>query len=116
MTDQDKENLQNKELTESLLIACLATCETVISKNAYLEKKWNNTYMQRDYSDYGDYNGYYSGRILWMGYREKIRSLLLPIHSMKLIIKMTKGCTNKATQKTVQDAIKLIENNDYTLV
>lgn len=112
MTDQDKENLQKKELTESLLIACLATCETVISKNAYLGKKWGN-YWTDDLSDYGGYSGQ---RILWMGYREKIRSLLLPVHSMKLIIQMTKGCTSKATQKAVQDVIKLIDKNDYTLV
>lgn len=112
MTDHDKENLQKKELTESLLIACLATCETVISKNAYLKKKWGN-YWTDDLSDYG---GYYSQCILWMGYREKIRSLLLPINSMKLIIQMTKSCTSKSTQKDVQDVIKLIEKKDYTLV
>lgn len=106
MTNHDKESLQNKELTESLLIACLATCETIISKNAYLEKKWIN---------YGGH-GYYGERILWMGYREKIRSLLLPTYSMKLIIQLTKGGTNKATQKAVQDVIELIDNSDYTLV
>jgi len=39
MTKQDKENLKDKRLTDSLLISCLATCESVISKNAYLEKK-----------------------------------------------------------------------------
>ena len=42
MTKQDKENLKNKKLTDSLLISCLAACEPVISKNAYLEKKWAN--------------------------------------------------------------------------
>lgn len=38
MTKQDKENLQNKKFTNSLLFSCLAACEPVISKNAYLEK------------------------------------------------------------------------------
>lgn len=50
MTKQDKENLQNKKLTDSLLFSCLAACESVISKNAYLEKKWCH-----DCKDYGEY-------------------------------------------------------------
>ena len=45
MTKQDKENLQNKKLTDSLLISCLAACEPIISKNAYLEKKWCHDYI-----------------------------------------------------------------------
>lgn len=39
MTEEDKENLQNRKLTDSLLISCLTLCESVISKNAYFEKK-----------------------------------------------------------------------------
>lgn len=109
MTQEDKENLQNKKLSYSLLIACLATCEFVISKNAYFEKKWSNC---------GDsYIGcYYAARQEWMKYREKIRSLLLPVYSMKLIIQMTKSCKEKASQKTVKEVIKLIEMNDYELI
>lgn len=38
MTKQDKENLQNKKLTDSLLFSCLAACESLISKNEYPEK------------------------------------------------------------------------------
>lgn len=52
----------------------------------------------------------------WSGYREKLRSLLLPVYPMKMIIQMTKGCTDKATQKAVKGIIQLIENNDYVLV
>ena len=55
----------------------------------------------------------------WSGYREKLRSLLLPVYpmkTMKMIIQMTKGCTDKATQKAVKGIIQLIENNDYVLV
>lgn len=109
MTKEDKESLQNKKLTDSLLISCLATCESIISMNAYLEKKWKN---------YGkSYNGCYQyERLEWMKYREKLRSLLLPVYSMKLIIQMTKHCTDKATQKAVKEVIELIDNNDYVLV
>ena len=32
--------LKDKLFTEEEIIKCLATCESVISKNAYLEKKW----------------------------------------------------------------------------
>ena len=108
MTKQDKENLQNKKLTDSLLISCLAACEPVISKNAYLEKKWCH--------DYKDYGGYYATRLEWMGYRKKLRSLLLPIYSMKLIIQMTKSCKDKATQKEVIEVISLVDKGDYQLV
>lgn len=108
MTKQDKENLQNKKLTDSLLVSCLAACEPIISKNAYLEKKWCH-----DYKDYGGYNAI---RLIWMGYREKLRSLLLPIYSMKMIIQMTKSCKDKASQQEVLQVIHLIETNDYELV
>lgn len=108
MTKQDKENLKNKKLTDSLLISCLAACEPVISKNAYLEKKWCH--------DYTGYGGYHATRLEWMKYREKLRSLLLPIYSMKMIIQMTKSCKDKATQKEVIEIISLINKNDYELV
>ena len=109
MTKQDKENLQNKKFTDTLLVSCLAACEPIISKNAYLEKKWANCGQS--------YNGCYQyERQLWMEYREKIRSVLLPIYSMKMIIQMTKGCKDKATQKEVLQVIHLIETNDYELV
>lgn len=108
MTKQDKENLRNKRLTDSLLISCLAACEPIISKNAYLEKKWCH--------DYTSYGGYQATRLEWMKYREKLRSLLLPIYSMKMIIQMTKSCKDKSTQKEVLEVIGLIEKNDYELV
>lgn len=108
MTKQDKENLQNKKLTDSLLVSCLAACEPIISKNAYLEKKWCH--------DYKDYGGYNATRLLWMRYREELRSLLLPIYSMKTIIQMTKSCKDKSTQKEVLEVIGLIDKNDYELV
>jgi len=52
----------------------------------------------------------------WTRYREKLRSLLLPIYPMKMIIQHTKGCKDKATQKEVKEVIELVENNNYELV
>ena len=40
----EKENLSNGLISEELIYACLMTCEKVISKNAYLEKKWSKWY------------------------------------------------------------------------
>lgn len=113
MTQMDKDSLQNKQFTESLLIACLATCETIISKNAYLEKKWKNGYE----NSYGYcWEGYAYERTIWMRYREKIRPLLLPTYPMDVIKQMVKDCPDKSTQKAVKDIIELIKNNDYVLV
>ena len=44
-----------------------------------------------------------------MGYREKLRALLLNSYSMKEIIQKTKACTDKATQKIVKEIISLME-------
>lgn len=112
MTKQDKEYLQNKTLTDSLLISCLATCEQIISKKAYLEKKWNGYNVVFDQTA-GDM--YRQECLEWMKYREKLRSLLLPIYSMKIIIQMIKSCKDKATQKEVLEVIGLIDKNDYEL-
>ncbi len=113
MTKEDKDNLQNKKLTDSLIISCLATCESVISRNAYLEKKWSNySYVSGQTS--GD--DYKIKRLEWSGHREKLRTLLKPMYSMKQIIQMTKSCTDKVTQKAVEEVIGLIDNNDYVLV
>lgn len=113
MTKQDKENLQHKKLTDSLLISCLAACESVISKKAYLEKKWNGYNVVFDQTA-GDM--YRQERLEWMEYRERLRSLLVPIYSMKMIIQMTKSCKNKASQKEVLEVIGLVDMNDYELV
>lgn len=95
------------------MISCLAACEPVISKKAYLEKKWNGYNVVFDQTA-GDM--YRQERLEWMGYREKIRSLLLPVYSMKMIIQMTKSCKDKASQKEVIEVINLIDKNNYELV
>ena len=107
MTKADKENLLNKKLTIPMIISCLATCESVISKNAYLEKKWSNCYVCANQSASAEYR---VKRLEWMDYRAKLRELLLQIYSMKEIIQKTKSCTDKATQKEVKDVIEIIEN------
>lgn len=113
MVKEDKEKLQNKQLTEAILLACLVTCESVIGKNAYLEKKWKNNYRCSNQS-VGDEYGVI--RLEWMAYREKLRSVLLKRYQMKQIIQMVKSCTGKATQKDVKTVVGLIDANDYVLV
>lgn len=112
MTKADKENLQNKKLTIPMIISCLATCESVIGKNAYLEKKWSNCYVCANQSASTEYK---VKRLEWMDYRAKLRGLLLQIYSMKEIIQKTKSCTDKATQKEVKEVIEIIEN-DFVLL
>lgn len=112
MTKADKENLQNKKLTIPMIISCLATCESVIGKNAYLEKKWSNCYVCANQSASAEYK---VKRLEWMDYRAKLRELLLQIYSMKEIIRKTKSCTDKATQKEVKEVIEIIEN-DFVLL
>ncbi len=110
MTKADKQNLVDKKLTDTLIVSCLAACEPVISRNAYLEKKWSNYYVCPNQSAADEYK---MKRLEWMSYREKLRSLLLQRYSMKTIIQITKSCTDKAAQKEVKEAIALIEKNDY---
>lgn len=42
--------LKNNSYTDEQIIECLATCESVISKKAYLEKKWKNCYIHGNLS------------------------------------------------------------------
>lgn len=48
--------LENKQLTEEMLLSCLATCEDIIRKNAYLEKQWDAYWEFSDYTEL-DWNG-----------------------------------------------------------
>jgi hypothetical protein len=100
--------IKDKAYTDEDIIKCLVTCEKVISKNAYLEKKWEH-YQLFGIGDYSAAEQYKEIRIEWMGYREKLRALLLNSYSMKEIIQKTKACTDKATQKIVKEIISLIE-------
>lgn len=109
---EDKNRLENRQLTESILFSCLVTCESVIGKTAYLEKKWSNHYRCNTQTAGDEYR---VTRLEWMSYREKLRSVLKQRYQMKQIIQMTKSCIDKATQKDVKYIIGLIDANDYTL-
>ena len=99
----EKENLSNRLINEELIYACLMICEKVISKNAYLEKKWGKWYEGLE----------------WMEYRKKLQSLLLTKYSIKEIIqntKSTKVYTDTAPKTLVKSVIELIDSKEYELV
>lgn len=113
----EKENLSNRLISEELIYACLMTCEKVISKNAYLEKKWGKWYEGLTGS--ADANTYKINRLEWMEYRKKLQSLLLDKYSMKEIIqntKSTKVYTDTAPKTLVKSVIELIDSKEYELV
>lgn len=113
----EKENLSNGLISEELIYACLMTCEKVISKNAYLEKKWGKWYEGLTGS--ADANTYKINRLEWMEYRKKLQSLLLDKYSMKEIIQNTKSIkvyTDTAPKTLVKSVIELIDSKEYELV
>lgn len=113
----EKENLSNGLISEELIYACLMTCEKVISKNAYLEKKWGKWYEGLTGS--ADASNYRAERLTWMEYRKKLQSLLLTKYSIKEIIqntKSTKVYTDTAPKTLVKSLIELIDSKEYELV
>lgn len=113
----EKENLSNRLINEELIYACLMTCEKVISKNAYLEKKWGKWYEGLTGS--ADDSNYRAERLTWMEYRKKLQSLLLTKYSMKEIIqntKSTKVYTDTAPKTMVKTVIDLIDTGKYVLL
>lgn len=113
----EKENLSNRLISEELIYACLMTCEKVISKNAYLEKKWGKWYECLTGS--ADASNYRAERLTWMKYRKKLQSLLLTKYSIKEIIqntKSTKVYTDTAPKTLVKSVIELIDSKEYELV
>lgn len=113
----EKENLSNRLLSEELIYACLMTCEKVISKNAYLEKKWGKWYEGLTGS--ADASNYRAERLTWIEHRKKLQSLLLTKYSIKEIIqntKSTKVYTDTAPKTLVKAVIELIDSKEYELV
>lgn len=113
----EKENLSNGLISEELIYACLMTCEKVISKNAYLEKKWGKWYEGLTGS--ADASNYRAERLTWMEYRKKLQSLLLTKYSMREIIqntKSTKVYTDTAPKTLVKSVIELIDSKEYELI
>lgn len=113
----EKENLSNGLISEELIYACLMTCEKVISKNAYLEKKWGKWYEGLTGS--ADDSNYRAERLTWMEYRKKLQFLLLTKYSIKEIIqntKSTKVYTDTAPKTLVKSVIELIDSKEYELI
>lgn len=113
----EKENLSNGLISEELIYACLMTCEKVISKNAYLEKKWGKWY--EGLTGFADASNYTADRLTWMEYRKKLQSLLLTKYSMREIIqntKSTKVYTDTAPKTLVKSVIELIDSKEYELI
>lgn len=93
------------------------TCEKVISKNAYLEKKWGKWYEGLTGS--ADGSNYRAERLTWMEYRKKLQYLLLTKYSIKEIIqntKSTKVYTDTAPKTLVKSVIELIDSKEYELI
>ena len=107
MNSNDKQCLNNKIFTEDFIFRCLATCEKVINKNAYLEKCWKNC------DEDAGYYRYNTERLQWMEYRKKLQSILKPYYSMKDIISKSKSSKNETSQRAVLKAVMLIESGDY---
>lgn len=113
----EKENLSNRLISEELIYACLMTCEKVISKNAYLEKKWGKWYEGLTGS--ADDSNYRAERLTWMEYRKKLQFLLLTKYSIKEIIQNTKSIkvyTDTAPKTLVKSVIELIDSKEYELI
>ena len=113
----EKENLSNGLISEELIYACLMTCEKVISKNAYLEKKWGKWYEGLTGS--ADASNYTADRRTWREYRKKLQSMLLTKYSMREIIqntKSTKVYTDTAPKTLVKSVIELIDSKEYELI
>ena len=111
---QEKDNLANGIISKELIYACLMTCEQIISKNAYLEKKWDKWY--EDVTGSVDVNTYKAERIMWMEYRKKLQSLLLDKYSMREIVqntKSTKVYTDTAPKTLVKATIGVIDTKTY---
>ena len=117
----EKENLSNGLISEELIYACLMTCEKVISKNAYLEKKWSKWYEDLTELVAGlvDDNTYKINRLESMEYRKQLQSLLMDKYSIKEIIqntKSTKVYTDTVPKTLVKSVIELIDSKEYELV
>lgn len=93
--------------TEEYVFSCLACCEAIIDKNLYLTKVWKNTLTE---------GGEFEAKAeKWMAYRTTIRQLLSGRYSTKEIIRRSKGCQKKSTQKAVKELVAQINAGDCTL-
>lgn len=102
--------------TEEQIFKCLACCEAIIDRNLYLAKKWRNSYIYADTPTAVPAGEVYQHKANeWMKYRKEIRSLLSRRYSTKEIIRRSKACQKKTTQKAVIDLIAQIHKGDVQL-
>lgn len=102
-----KQMIQDKQVTEKLLLSSLVACEEIIRENAYLEKQWK---------EYSDFSNYKETRLEWSDYRTKLREALQRKYEMKKIIAMSKTHTDKVAQRTVKAVVELIDTGDFVLL
>ena len=90
--------------TEEYIFSCLACCEAIIDKNLYLTKVWKNTLTE---------GGEFEAKARkWRAYRTMIRQLFSGRYSTKEIIRRSKACQKKTTQKAVMDLIAQIHKGE----
>ena len=104
-----KEMLGKRQLTEELLLACLVTCEGIISDNA----KWEKVYEYRQPARALTYE---TERLEWSNCRKKLREALQRRYEMKKIIALTKTQTAAVPKTTVKAVVELIDSGDFTLI
>ena len=95
--------MTNNNIPEDKIFRCLACCEYMIEKNLYLSKKWKNSWVipsEEIYQGCADE---------WKEYREKIRSLVSNRYPLKEIIRRSKACKKKATQKETKELVQELE-------
>ena len=96
--------------TEEQIFQCLACCETIIDNNLYRAKKWRSSHIHAGTpAEISAGEVYQHKANEWMEYRKKIRSLLSRRYTLQEIIRYSKGCKKKATQKAVKELIAEID-------
>lgn len=111
LNKEEKILLKEKKLTYHMMILCLVMCEELITKNAYLSKKYGN-FLKNTVQG----NSYERYKEEWMDYREKIRSVLRGKYRMQDVIREVKSCQNKGSQADVKRIVALINDGDYVIV
>lgn len=96
--------IKDKSYTIEQLIILLATCNKVISQNAYLAKKWNNCVEL--WGSHGD--SYAAKRDEFIGYRKQLRDYLSKYIPMNKIIQLEKSCAGTTTQKAVREVANML--------
>ena len=104
-----KQMLQDKQVTEKLLLSSLVTCEDIIRENA----KWERIYEYRQPARALTYK---ADRLEWSGCRAKIREALQEKYDMDQIVAMLETHANKVAQRTVKKVVGLIDTGVYTLI